>query len=171
MMRVLSVRQPWAHAIIHLGKDVENRKNRLTGGYTGPLAIQAGLQYNDGAEAMIEAIRPDLKGSAWLSFWPLPQGVIIGVVDLVAEHDCDLARGCHKWIGKHPVRWDGGDLVEDGPTICSDWAEVPEYDDVIRHLTLANPRPLSEPLPWKGSLGLGKPTPPEVEAIEMLVAR
>ena len=31
-MRVLTVRQPWAWAIIHGGKDVENRVRNLAGG-------------------------------------------------------------------------------------------------------------------------------------------
>ena len=41
-MRALTVRQPWAWAIIHGGKDVENRVRSL-GPYRGPVAIHAGL--------------------------------------------------------------------------------------------------------------------------------
>jgi hypothetical protein len=38
-LKAISVRQPWAHAIIHLGKDVENRPWRRN--YSGPLLIHA----------------------------------------------------------------------------------------------------------------------------------
>ena len=42
-MKALTIRQPWAHAILHLGKNIENRKwpppERLIGKY---IAIHAG---------------------------------------------------------------------------------------------------------------------------------
>lgn len=38
-LRALSVRQPWAHAIVHCGKDVENRSRRL--GHRGWTLIHA----------------------------------------------------------------------------------------------------------------------------------
>ena len=40
-MRILTVRQPWAWAIIHGGKDVENRVRNIAGDYHGPIAIHA----------------------------------------------------------------------------------------------------------------------------------
>lgn len=40
MIKALTIRQPWAHAIFHLGKDVENRSWRTR--YRGPLLIHAG---------------------------------------------------------------------------------------------------------------------------------
>lgn len=43
-MKTLSIRQPWAWAILNLGKDVENRTWRSH--YTGPLLIHAGQQYD-----------------------------------------------------------------------------------------------------------------------------
>ena len=42
-MRILTVRQPWAYAIVHLGKDVENRVRNIAGDYRGPVAIHAAL--------------------------------------------------------------------------------------------------------------------------------
>jgi hypothetical protein len=39
MVKVLTIRQPWAHAILHLGKDVENRSWRTR--YRGLLLIHA----------------------------------------------------------------------------------------------------------------------------------
>lgn len=45
-MRILTVRQPWAWAIIHGGKDVENRVRNIAGDYRGPIAIHVGLQHD-----------------------------------------------------------------------------------------------------------------------------
>ncbi len=47
-MKALSVRQPWASAIIRLGKDVENRLWRTP--YRGPLLIHAGKARNNRRE-------------------------------------------------------------------------------------------------------------------------
>lgn len=41
-MRCLTVRNPWAWAIIHAGKSVENRQRRTA--HRGPLLIHAGLK-------------------------------------------------------------------------------------------------------------------------------
>ena len=43
-MKVLSVRQPWAWALIHGGKDIENRDWKTN--YRGPLAIHAGQKFD-----------------------------------------------------------------------------------------------------------------------------
>lgn len=74
-MMALSVRQPWAWAILHGGKDVENRSWRTA--YRGPLLIHAGR-------------RPDTATP-----WPappdcpfphldqLPYGALAGLVELI----------------------------------------------------------------------------------------
>lgn len=84
-MRVLTVRQPWAHAIMHLGKDVENRSKATD--YRGPLAIHAGLTLDQAAfdRRPFRGLFPDPD--------TLPRGVIIGVVDLI---DC---------VRDHPSTW------------------------------------------------------------------
>ena len=141
------MRQPWAWAIIHGGKDVENRVRNIAGSYRGPVAIHVALQDDDAA---FEPEHP-MYG---LIFAPCPnrasrdhnrhhchwctqtapskygyKGRIIGVVDLVDVHlgYCDT--------DDHPI--------------CSEWAEFDQW-----HLELANPRPLAEPIPFKGALGL-----------------
>jgi hypothetical protein len=43
--RVISIRQPWAYAILHLGKDVENRPMRTH--YRGRIFIQASLKVEE----------------------------------------------------------------------------------------------------------------------------
>lgn len=134
-MRILTVRQPWAWAIIHGGKDVENRVRNIAGGYRGPVAIHASL-------------RPERPGRAWIAAStagmntdhydgdPLHLGHIIGVVDLVDVHwsGMECSRGpkrCHEY------------------GLCSPWAEA-----YTHHLVLANPRPLTVPIPFRGALGL-----------------
>jgi hypothetical protein len=140
-MRVLSVRQPWAWAIISGGKDVENRSRSL-GPYRGPVAIQVSL--SDDANAFVYArTRKALYAAAdrlWenSAYWR-HQGFIIGVVDLLGAHEAN----------------DGDFHDYAGP--CGDWAENDGW-----HLMLGNPRPLSEPLPYRGGLGL-RTLPADVE--------
>ena len=48
-MKAITVRQPWAWAILHGGKDVENRTRNIAGSYRGPLVIHAGLALDKAA--------------------------------------------------------------------------------------------------------------------------
>jgi hypothetical protein len=158
-VRVLTVRQPYAWAIIHGGKDVENRVRNIAGPYRGPIAIHAALQVHGGWNAPLE----DATGSwyqrvaAQVGGWdgPLPWwddlGAIIGVVDLVDVHDpLDvLFRAPENAV----------------PVACSPWAEEGSF-----HLVLANPRPLAEPIPHRGALHLQYPSPELVERITKALA-
>lgn len=96
-MRVLTVRQPWAWAILSAGKDVENRS--WTTAYRGPLAIHASM-------------RPDPPGT-----WDFPRGVcvpekedlalgaIVGIVDLVDAVERSRSRwfsGPYGWVLRNP---------------------------------------------------------------------
>jgi len=131
-MRVLAVRQPWAHAIIHLGKDVENRTRNVAGEYRGLVAIHAGRapfeKHNMASRALKAAHGTSVPHQVVF-------GAIIGVVNLVDSHlDTDHEH-------------DAG-----MPSVCrctSRWAETGAH-----HLVLENPRPLVEPIPFKGGLGL-----------------
>ncbi len=150
-MRVLTVRQPWAWAIVHGGKDVENRVRSL-GPYTGPVAIHVALKGYDPS---------DLR---WLRA-PLGDGpmeradrlgvreAIIGVVDLVDGHRCRRLTGCKTGREAH-------DNMR--RTLCSPWAE----DGDVWHLVLADPRPLTTPIPATGRLGLWRPDPDLLDAIQ-----
>jgi hypothetical protein len=122
-MRILTVRQPWAWAIIHAGKDVENRVRNVAGSYRGPVAIHAARKGAED-EACVE-----VWGRWCDTLDPDVRGAIIGVVDLVDVHKgyCD---------------------TDDYP-ICSEWAAFDQW-----HLEIANPRPLAEPIPYRGALGL-----------------
>ena len=128
-MRVITVRQPWAWAIVHGGKDVENRTRNIAGDYRGPVAIHAGLMGAD-----FDSKHPDL--------WPFDTrhttGAIVGVVDLVDVH----------LSATHEERWN---VELERREQCSPWAMVDHY-----HLELANPRAIN-PIPAKGKLGLWRP--------------
>lgn len=147
-MRILTVRQPWAWAIIHGGKDVENRVRNIAGTYRGPVAIHVALTWDgsplDAAnrvpalrEAMIAARKRD--GLGWVdrdNSMDDVRGHIIGVVELWAVHrDRDGGNCCpHR-----PVGGPGG----------SPWSERDVW-----HLCLNDPRPLANPIPYTGALGL-----------------
>lgn len=77
----LSIRQPWAWAILNAGKDVENRS--WTTRYRGPLLIHAAkgctkAEYEDAAE-FIELVTDGLAAPA---LGELPRGGIVGACDL-----------------------------------------------------------------------------------------
>ena len=78
-VRVLTVRQPWAWAIIQGGKDVEKRSWPTR--HRGPLLIHAGSAFeHDGYETVERlATRPPPAAKEFV------HGAIIGVVELV---DC-----------------------------------------------------------------------------------
>lgn len=128
-MRILTVRQPWAWAIIHGGKDVENRVRNIAGGYRGPVAIHTALKRDDqgwvdfGAWRLTTGMRHE----------PMALGEIIGVVDLVAVHEDACSEP--------------GDAECGG--CCTPWAMHDFW-----HLCMRNPRALDEPIPYRGALGL-----------------
>jgi hypothetical protein len=107
---VLTIRQPWASAVLHAGKDVENRTWATE--YRGRLWIHAGL-----AKGRAE---PDAWAEAhglWLPEERLPRGVIIGsvqLVDIVQDADSPWALADHyHWVLRRPrvlvrpVKWKG----------------------------------------------------------------
>jgi len=143
MMRILTVRQPWAWAIVHAGKDVENRSSNIAGDYRGPVAIHAGVKNNQGDVAVIFETAPDAKSLVEKLTDKLVYGSIIGIIDLIDVHKCfGRERGC---------------ISATGEQVCSPWA----LDSEKYHLVLANPRPI-EPIKYKGFLGLRTITESEV---------
>ena len=92
-LRAISIRQPWAHAILHLGKNVENRPMRTHS--RGRILIQASLKV-EREEALRLRLDPD----------ELPTGAIVGSVEIV---DCVrnlksrwADRGSWHWLLKNP---------------------------------------------------------------------
>ena len=127
-LRVLTVRQPWASAIIFGPKSVENRKFAVRrrdindGLY---IAIHAGLQWDDGMEAGgLAALWPEVP----LERESYPTGVILGVVQVV-----DVAN-----IERDPMHQAALDPWACGP-VC--WV-------------LGQKWPCRRPVPFRGRRGL-----------------
>lgn len=91
-LRALSVRQPWAHAIVHHGKDVENRTRRL--GHRGWTLIHASANASDDQVASALGfmgqlgVVPDRGQMRW--------GGIVGVA-LIIDSVCSSASPW--WMG------------------------------------------------------------------------
>jgi hypothetical protein len=90
---VLTVKQPWAWAIIHAGKDVENRSRPIR--YRGQLLIQAGKGHAAEGDAWLR--RHDIEPPA-----DLPRGFIIGAVQVVGSTRTSTSRWAmrnhHHWL-------------------------------------------------------------------------
>lgn len=80
-LRALTVRQPWAWAIIHGGKDIENRSWNTK--HRGPLVIHAGMGF-DRDDETLRRVRKLSKRSLPDEF---DRGMLIGVVDVVDSVD------------------------------------------------------------------------------------
>lgn len=97
-MKALSIKQPWAWAILAAGKDVENRTWRTT--YRGPLAIHASSRPANSVRTMIEQ-RYGLVIPA-----DVPTGGIVGtvvLVDCVQNHPSEWAMaGQWHWVLRNP---------------------------------------------------------------------
>jgi hypothetical protein len=100
----LTVKQPWAHAIIHLGKNVENRSWRTS--YTGPLLIHA---------AASAPLRLPLPVMSPVKYEDLVRGAIIGVVELV---DC-VRDAKSKWAEPGQWHWLLRNARPIGPVRCA----------------------------------------------------
>lgn len=93
-LRALSVRQPWAHAIVHLGKDIENRSRRF--GHRGWTLIHASAgmdpeEFED-ASAFIGAAGHGLPPRS-----ALDRGGIIGVARIADSISAADPRSSSAW--------------------------------------------------------------------------
>lgn len=94
-LRALSVRQPWAHAIVHHGKDVENRTRRF--GHRGWTLIHASAGVTDEdwsrAHGFMEENRLPFPSPGECQF-----GSIIGIARIVGSVD---ASDSPWWMGPY----------------------------------------------------------------------
>ena len=123
-LKVLSVRQPWATAILHMGKDVENRVWKTQ--YRGELYIHASLY------------KPKPK-----DFEALAQ--ILGTSAQKARNKFYLCGSSDYYgyiIGK--VYLDN--IINDSQSI---WGVSTQY-----HWLISSPEVLDNPIPAKGKLGI-----------------
>lgn len=144
-MRVLTVKQPWAWALVHGGKDIENRVTSL-GEYRGPVAIHAGLTLADVDDKVfdIPAYREALRNPSHETMDRFhARGMILGVATLVGNHR-DGDNECTDRINAHV-----NDALE---RVCSPWAMRNHY-----HLEFQNVVPI-RPLAAQGRLSLWRPS-------------
>lgn len=122
-MKALSVRAPWWFAILHLGKDIENRDWPTK--FRGTVYLHVGKWWN------LSEIREDLVDIER----------ICGVLNMpVAHPDLWLKPGCGCIVGKMNII----DCVDDSD---SPWF-FGKYG-----FKLANPVAFPRPIPFKGALG------------------
>lgn len=137
-MKCLSVRQPWACAIVFGPKRIENRGwfprtgARGGGAFRGALAIHASSvrKPDHAARLVLQETWPEWE--AWEHNHPPVFGSVIGVARLIDAVDVRALSVQHAKLARQQR------LFIAGP-VC--WV----LDDVI---------PLSRPLPWCGRLGL-----------------
>lgn len=89
-MKSLSIKQPWAYAIIYCGKDVENRTWYPKDNYRGPLLIHASKSFDtEGYTWIVENYQ---KLNINLQTFPAPseflKGGIIGKVNFKSLKRC-----------------------------------------------------------------------------------
>lgn len=84
-IKALSVRQPWAHMIVHHGKDIENRSRKLTRRGRTLIHASAGMSKAEYDDAFGFMIMRDVMLETGLDRDTLGRGGIIGIVDIV---DC-----------------------------------------------------------------------------------
>lgn len=123
-MRAITIRQPWAQLTVYGYKKTEFRN--WTTPYRGPLAIHAGLAWDDaGATAAHNNHLNHVTSPI-----DCPVGAIVGTAQLLDIHSSQ-------------------DCATLGGTYCSPWALNTRY-----HWLLANPRHLNTPIPCRGKQGL-----------------
>lgn len=156
-MRGLTVKPPWSTAIAMGAKRIENRSWSTP--YRGPVAVHAGKAWAFKSGEPLDDRLWEL-GKSYASTRPIPtlalldfnlrqchhRGAVIAVAELV---DCHVDVGCCK------PSWGDESWIEPDGTV---------HD--VYHWRLAHVRPLNPVVPARGALGLWKPTPELLAAIE-----
>jgi len=135
-LRGLSIRQPWAFAIAKAGKTVENRSRGTA--FRGLLAIHASQIYDEEAalptpaalSLLMDAAIAELRGTPDPA---LTRGAVVAVATL---DECHWYADCRSFEGT-------------SERLCTEWAMTLQW-----HWSLADVRPLAEPVPCRGQLGL-----------------
>ena len=99
-MKALTVKQPWAWAIIHGGKDVENRNQRTN--YRGELFIHAGKGEDPEANSFppLSAVMPDDSSV-------FRRGEVLGSVEVVGCHHSETCENsCSVWAEDGYWHWE-----------------------------------------------------------------
>ena len=129
---LISVRQPWAQAVIDGHKPIENRSRGFTLRYRGRLWIHASAAISDRGAAdhrVLGCYTPDEIDA-------MARMCVLGHVDAVGAHRAEPGCCDTPWAEASYQRSDGGLVV----------------DPV--HLELANPVALDDPIRTPGALGI-----------------
>lgn len=140
-MKAVTLIQPWATAVMHWGKPVENRSWAPPAALVGQrIAIHAGKKLDVDAmhDLVIRGMAPDVES--------VPQGVILGTVRLDGWIETNERRAVREWnfgalCGARPVNFD--ELLASAWLVPGGFAWV-----------LSDPEPLATPIPCKGAQGL-----------------
>lgn len=100
-MKALAIRQPWAWAILHAGKDIENRDWATK--FRGRVLIHASAgmtrcEYDDAMDSIKYAVNPDSALTQFPRFEDLQRGGIVGQVDIV---DCIRDSDSNWFFGEY----------------------------------------------------------------------
>lgn len=154
VLQAITIQQPWAWAVAHGHKPIENR-SRCPWKVGEPLLVHAGGRWSKrGAhdERIARAVAADADAHASGAYLDIdrlavdlttrglprhghqfPAGAILGLVDLLDAHP---DAGCCRPWGESLYAEGGGRIRTD-----------------VIHLVVANARPLPHPRPWPGQLG------------------
>lgn len=105
-MKALTVKQPWADAIVHGSKRVENRSWPVPTKHLGTrILIHAGAAYDIMGRFVID--RADLDS------WPDTRGAILAVATLASCHfDGDgCSQNCSTWGQRQVFHWKLADVI------------------------------------------------------------
>lgn len=150
-VRAITVKQPWAWAIAHGGKTVENRSQGTR--YRGTLLIHAGKAWSQRGEydhRVRDAWRlehPELAGAIGIFDLHVPAGSVVAVAQLVDSHP---DAGCCRPWGESSYTEAGGRERTD-----------------VHHLVLEDVLALERPVPARGALGLWRPAGDVAELVEL----
>ena len=88
-MKALTIRQPWADAIAHQSKRVENRTWKNA--YRGPFLIHAGAAHDP--QAVIYGPRPDVRSA------------VLAIANIADCHWSDDGQCCGPWGEERVYHW------------------------------------------------------------------
>lgn len=104
----ISLQQPWAYAVLHLGKNIENRKWSTK--FRGPIVIHASKKIDREAEVWL------FRNGYQFPSEKYPTGGYVGEVTIMdcfrkddeelEEHPNPWAFGPYCWTLKHPVAYE-----------------------------------------------------------------
>lgn len=140
-MKTLTLTQPWATLVAIGAKVIETRS--WSTDYRGPLAIHAAKGFPGDARMLCgEPPFSFALGAAGVRYSELPLGAVVAIANL------------HR-VGRIRRRGDGAVIVagRDLP-VEGDELEFGDYTPGRFGWVLTNVRPLREPIPARGSLGL-----------------